>query len=280
MKICAIADSHGFLVDIPKCDLFIIAGDISWDNNYKWFKDTFIKYLIRQKPNYDKCIIVFGNHDDNIFMGNDNIRDGLPKYVSILENSYCYYKRFKIYGTSASKYLPSFKNTYLEPKLRDIYSKIPNDTDILVTHSPPYGIGDSIKTTNPLDWHEHLGSVSLLERVREVKPKLHIFGHIHTGNKYTRENGTDYFNVSITNEDYDIAYIPTIIEINKEDINMNMYYCPTCKKPARKITTIETEVPHRHLVWNGEFYAVVDSNDDQIKTNTYCGICKTLIKSE
>ena len=61
---------------------------------------------------------------------------------------------------------------------------------------------------------------------------------------------------------------------------MNMYYCPTCKKPARKITTIETEVPHRHLVWNGEFYAVVDSNDDQIKTNTYCGICKTLIKSE
>ena len=83
-----------------------------------------------------------------------------------------------------------------------------SDIDVLITHSPPYGIGDkSIGIDN------HFGSISLLEKVMEIKPKVHIFGHIHTGNRYMRENGIDFYNVSIVDEFYKVVYKPTIIEI-------------------------------------------------------------------
>ena len=66
MKICAVADLHGHLIDIPKCDILIIAGDINWGYGYKWFEDTFIPYLNGIKTNYNKCFLIFGNHDDTL----------------------------------------------------------------------------------------------------------------------------------------------------------------------------------------------------------------------
>lgn len=66
-------------------------------------------------------------------------------------------------------------------KLLDKWKKIPDHTDILITHGPPLGYGDQI-------WEDdHVGCLDLLNTVRlRVKPKYHIFGHIHEGKNLTQ----------------------------------------------------------------------------------------------
>lgn len=54
---------------------------------------------------------------------------------------------------------------------------IPDNTDILVTHTPPLGFGDLCCTG------VRAGCVELLSTVQQrVLPKYHIFGHIHESN--------------------------------------------------------------------------------------------------
>lgn len=56
------------------------------------------------------------------------------------------------------------------------WNEIPDDTDILVSHGPPFGIGDLCKSSL------RVGCPMLLSAVQErVKPKIHAFGHIHEG---------------------------------------------------------------------------------------------------
>ena len=56
---------------------------------------------------------------------------------------------------------------------RTAYESIPDDTEVLVTHTPCVGYGDFCR--------QHLGCVDLLHRVVQIKPKYHLFGHIHEG---------------------------------------------------------------------------------------------------
>jgi Icc-related predicted phosphoesterase len=81
----------------------------------------------------------------------------------------------KIYGSPIT---PRFYNwAFMADRGNDIagwWAAIPDDTDILVTHGPPHGIGDLVRG-------RHTGCLELLKRVHEVKPTLHVFGHIHEG---------------------------------------------------------------------------------------------------
>lgn len=53
---------------------------------------------------------------------------------------------------------------------------IPENTDILITHTPPLGYGDLACSG------VRAGCVELLMSVQQrVKPKYHVFGHIHEG---------------------------------------------------------------------------------------------------
>lgn len=64
--------------------------------------------------------------------------------------------------------------------LRAVWKKIPDGTDILITHGPPIGHGDILKGGS-----ERSGCVDLLMEIQKrVRPKYHIFGHIHEGYGY------------------------------------------------------------------------------------------------
>ena len=85
---------------------------------------------------------------------------------------------------------------------------IPDDTDILITHGPPFGHCDKVSIGS-----ENLGCVDLLDRVMVVKPKYHIFGHIHGGNGKDFDNDTIFINGSNLNEGYIFVNLPTNIEL-------------------------------------------------------------------
>lgn len=73
-----------------------------------------------------------------------------------------------------------------------VWGRIPTDTDVLITHCPPYKILD-----NP---YRNYGDKVLRDYVFKVNPLAHLFGHIHGEYGYHFENETNFINCAISNE--------------------------------------------------------------------------------
>ncbi len=85
-------------------------------------------------------------------------------------------------------------------------NKIPSDTDVLVTHSPAYGILD-------FDDNINYGDEQLLSKVMQIHPRLHLFGHIHAQHGIVIEQGITFSNGAIINADYTKIAKPNILLI-------------------------------------------------------------------
>jgi Icc-related predicted phosphoesterase len=83
--------------------------------------------------------------------------------------------------------------------LRSKWALAPSGVDVLLTHGPPHGILDRTATG------DQAGCEALRAAVRRVRPRLHVFGHIHDGHGWTREDGMLFVNASICT----VAYAPT-----------------------------------------------------------------------
>ncbi len=98
-------------------------------------------------------------------------------------------------------------------ELAKIWDKIPDDTDVLITHGPAYSCNDLVKRAYGHD--PHVGSQSLAYRKKELEGtlKCHISGHIHEAYNTTLTNKCINVCASILNERYQVANSPIIIEI-------------------------------------------------------------------
>ncbi len=85
-----------------------------------------------------------------------------------------------------------------------MYANIPADTDILVTHAPPQGILDAGQ-----------GCAELLEASKRVRPKLHVFGHVHAGYGVLRRGPTIFVNAAMTGADgpVDARQVPIVVDL-------------------------------------------------------------------
>jgi Icc-related predicted phosphoesterase len=86
---------------------------------------------------------------------------------------------------------------------------IPENTDVLVTHGPPFGVLDKSHPTTA-----HLGCEELAKAVEQIRPRLHVFGHIHGGRGESTSNETRFVNASVVNEAYRLVCEPQVVEIN------------------------------------------------------------------
>ena len=86
------------------------------------------------------------------------------------------------------------------------YARVPDDTDILITHSPVYGILD-------FDDNINYGSEELLHRMSALNLKALLFGHIHAQHGLIKQSGIIFSNGAIMNSTYDSLNAPNIIEI-------------------------------------------------------------------
>ena len=115
----------------------------------------------------------------------------------------------KIYG---SPYSPEFNEWAFSLKSQEdqknCWTQIPDDTDILITHGPPFGILD--QNNDGLN----CGDEILLKEVQErVKPQLHLFGHIHEAYGMQVINETTYINASTCNFQYSPENKPVVYDI-------------------------------------------------------------------
>ena len=100
----------------------------------------------------------------------------------------------KFYGTPYTKKREGSNPAFalLEHELDEKWSQIPSDTDVLITHMPPYGIQDLNKHGG------NEGCPDLLKAVIDrIKPKLHVFGHIHISGGKSESNETIFVNAAI-----------------------------------------------------------------------------------
>jgi Icc-related predicted phosphoesterase len=206
MKILALSDAHKDYrkVNIPKADILIFAGDIDvykYDQEFNDFND----WLGSLKQIKHK-IVIAGNHDGYFEdRGYQYIKDHLTN-ATYLENSGIIIDGIKFYGSPIT---PTFLDwSFMKERgkaINEYWSLIPRDIDILITHGPAFGILDTERTG------KSVGCEDLLKRVLEIKPKIHIFGHIHASYGHIKTDYTDFYNVSVMNEDYDLVNKPTEI---------------------------------------------------------------------
>jgi Icc-related predicted phosphoesterase len=181
MKIAAISDTHGEhgkILTYPSADIFIFAGDFLefgdeeiLENFYSWLSYLPYKYKI----------IVGGNHDWFLEQSPKRSKEFFNAGCIYLEDRSIVINGIKFYG---SPWIPRIIGSGVFNKdrgldIREKWSYIPNDIDILITHAPPYSIFDK-----PYKSDKSMGCVDLMDIVFKIKPKLHIFGHVHSRGGY------------------------------------------------------------------------------------------------
>ena len=92
--------------------------------------------------------------------------------------------------------------------IRRYWNMIPSETDVIITHGPANRILDAAPRGA---WFDYVGCQELLARIKQIKPKVHISGHIHFSHGTEENNGTKFYNVSVMNEEYEIVNKPTEI---------------------------------------------------------------------
>jgi Icc-related predicted phosphoesterase len=95
-------------------------------------------------------------------------------------------------------------------ELAEKWRIIPHDTDVLITHCPPFGILDEVPRQY---WLENTGCEELRKRVEALRPKLHIFGHIHCSYGEEEQFSTHFVNASNCDESYNPTNAPVIIDL-------------------------------------------------------------------
>lgn len=227
MKVCAVSDLHGDLIDIKPCDLVLICGDSvplniqsSTNRTKKWYKEKFIKWA--ENLPCEKVIFIAGNHElgfkghqiiyENLFPASNKITYLCHKEYIFTHNG----KDYRIFGTPYCKKFGDWAFMYPDDVLKQIFNEIPEGLDILITHDAPYGVSDIVLQSS-CSWYDgktHLGNIPLREAILEKKPKIVVHGHIHSSSREFENLGiSKVINCSIVNENYSPVYAPIVFEL-------------------------------------------------------------------
>ena len=216
MKLILISDTHTMHEELvlPKGDILIHAGDFTGRGKPHEVED-FFGWLKRQAKEFKHIVFIAGNHDMSFEYKSTwtvNMLKSLPSNVHYLEDSSVTIDGIKFYG---SPWQPEFFNWAFNLRrgreLEEKWSMIPYDTDVLITHGPPMNILDY---TQKDMWN--VGCLDLYNKVLNIKPKLHVFGHIHEGYGIKEHEGITFVNASSATLRYEMKNKPIEIEYSKE----------------------------------------------------------------
>jgi len=206
-RLVVISDTHSFfdgIADLPDGDILIHAGDITRKGDLVDLQ-KFAEWM-DILPHKNK-IVIAGNHDFCFERTPDESKKILSNVI-YLEDQWCVVEGIKFYG---SPWQPRFFdwafNADRGEEIAKIWSKIPNDTDVLITHGPPFGILDCNAKGR------HVGCQDLLMKVRDISIKAHLFGHIHEGYGVQVVDGKKFINASICDLKYQPINQPIILDI-------------------------------------------------------------------
>lgn len=208
MKIVAIADTHGQhkSLTIPGGDILIHAGDMSMNGNEYEIVD-FLDWFNRQA--FEHKVLIAGNHDFYFERKSDEqIKKILPKNILYLQDSWTTINGLTIWGSPITPWFYDWAfNRHRGEPIKKHWDLIPAKTDILITHGPVF------RTLDMISRGENVGCKDLLDKVHEIKPKVHICGHIHESYGTVEKSGIKFINASVVNEKYELKNKPFLFEL-------------------------------------------------------------------
>lgn len=217
IKIAMISDVHNkwHHLQIPECDILISAGDYSFVGEQSIVRE-FHKWL-NQQPAKEK-ISVQGNHEvwvqRNWHLAKCIAQEQCPG-VHFIDEGRVELLGKKIWCSAITPWFHDWAwNRQRGLEIRKHWERIPIDTEILVTHGPPYGILDQVKDEKSGIMSEPLGCKDLRAQLGYHDDiKLHVFGHIHTGSGEMDFGGIHFVNASIVDEQYRPCYPVRVFDL-------------------------------------------------------------------
>jgi Icc-related predicted phosphoesterase len=208
LRIVCISDTHELHRDlaVPPGDVLIHAGDFTfWGKGTKAIKD-FNEWL-GQLPHAHK-IVTCGNHE--LALESDPALRKLITNATLLLNQSAMVGPVKVWASPLTVHHEgAFGRSNASDRLK-AYASIPMDTDILVTHGPPYGVLDLSLAEYP----GPSGDRELREAVIRVRPKLHVFGHVHSGYGVRATRHTVFVNAALFGLDAALNR-PIVLEMSR-----------------------------------------------------------------
>jgi Icc-related predicted phosphoesterase len=208
LRVVCLSDTHGKhrnVQHVPEGDVLLHCGDFTHRGTHAEIKD--FNAWLGSLPHQHK-IVVAGNHDfcmdaaeydanwrsafRHAEYNDPNVSRELLTNATYLENRSLVVDGVKFYGSPMTPPIPGRTMAFNVARgfaAQQHWAKLPVDVDVLVTHGPPNGILD--KTVTGL----RVGDEMLLkEVVSRVRPRFHVFGHIHEAYGATRVGNTTFVN--------------------------------------------------------------------------------------
>ncbi|CAD8141568.1 unnamed protein product [Paramecium pentaurelia] len=222
LKFVCLSDTHTKHPNIlEKGDVLIHCGDFTNGGDYRDVK-CFNQWLDKQ-TGFKYKIIIAGNHDlcfDPLRFPQHYQDQKAQRQMNYLKNNFIYLENsevdiegYKIWGSphSLEYWNGSFQITPYQAK--NIWDRINDNTDIVLTHGPPFGHGDMAQS----EVNRNVGDEYLFQRIKQIKPKYHIFGHIHEGYGQSQEDGITFINCAYLKKNYSVGNKPITFTLPKKE---------------------------------------------------------------
>jgi predicted phosphodiesterase len=227
LRLVMISDTHGkhrALTDLPAGDVLVHAGDFTSRGGLEEVQD-FVEWMCSLP--YEHKLVIAGNHELSLDtdwcdgQGNSSKAEAHSAEalaalrscpgINFLEHASVNIGGYEFFG---SPYQPAFCgwafNVPRGAQCNAKWSAIPDDTDVLITHGPPLGHGDACFMG------KRAGCLDLLRHIQNrIKPKLHIFGHIHE-DYGTTTDGVTFINASTCNLRYRPNNRPLVFDLPRK----------------------------------------------------------------
>jgi Icc-related predicted phosphoesterase len=160
------------------------------------------------RQEFDRIFCTGGNHD---FELEERVGSEEPGFrnADYLQDESRHYGGLTFYGAPWTPELQGWAFYLPHDELRDKWDLIPDDTDVLITHTPPLRILDQNRHGR------HCGCPELQRRLMKLRPRIHCFGHIHASSGSLDVRGTRFVNASMVDSQYRLAREPYQIDFNK-----------------------------------------------------------------
>jgi len=211
------SDTHGHhrKVPLPPGDVLVHCGDTLLRGKEAELAD-FLDW-IAQVP-YRHKVFIGGNHDWAL----EGCKLPIPKGVTYLLGQAAQVAGVRFFGAPwrprpawVKADSPPGRYSAFGVMLADIearWAEVPADTQVLVTHVPPHEVLD-LGPVDPDGQQRRRGCPALRQRVEQVRPQFHLFGHNHEEPGLLKRDGTTFVNAALLNNDYELIRPPIVLEV-------------------------------------------------------------------
>jgi predicted phosphohydrolase len=206
MRIVCLSDTHGRhgQLSVPEGDVLVHAGDFSMAGRTDEI-ERFDRWL-GTLPHPHK-VVVAGNHDF-LFERDPERARALLGNASYLQDGLLEVEGLRIWGSPWQPWFFDWAfNLPRGPELAAKWALVPDGVDVLVTHGPPAEILDFTASGEAVGCHD------LARALERIRPRLHVFGHIHEAYGRLQRDGTTFVNASNCNLMYRAVQAPIVVEL-------------------------------------------------------------------